>query len=126
MSGSEQENYAQNLRAAQLNQRTEQIRALNDRLRQELAGGLVTITAGVEALGLIGVTAVLQAVRTFDDFSDGNDPHGEHDFGAFNIPGHRIFWKIDHYDRQLQYGSPDPTNPEVTTRVITVMLASEY
>jgi hypothetical protein len=34
---------------------------------------------------------------------------------------HRIY-----FDRNLKYHSPDPTDPAVTTRVITVMLADEY
>jgi hypothetical protein len=27
--------------------------------------------------------------------TDDNDPHGEHDFGAFDHAGERIFWKIN-------------------------------
>jgi Protein of unknown function (DUF3768) len=34
---------------------------------------------------------------------------------------HRIY-----LDRSLNYHSPDPTDPAVTVRVITVMLADEY
>jgi Protein of unknown function (DUF3768) len=34
---------------------------------------------------------------------------------------HRIY-----FDRSLNYHSPDPTDPAVTVRVITVMLAAEY
>jgi hypothetical protein len=37
-----------------------------------------------------------------------------------------IFFKIDYYDRTLTAHSPDPADPAVTRRVITVMLASEY
>ena len=69
---------------------------------------------------------ILKAVSEFSDFTPDNDPYGEHDFGALNVEGHRIYFKIDYYDRDLIYGSPDPANPEVTTRVLTIMLASEY
>ena len=55
-----------------------------------------------------------------------NDPHGEHDFGSFALAGRKFFWKIDAYDADMQFGSEDPTDPEKTTRVLTIMLAEEY
>ena len=36
-------------------------------------------------------------------------------------PLHRIC-----YDRATEFGSPDPTDPAVTTRVLTIMRADEY
>jgi hypothetical protein len=53
------------------------------------------------------------------------NPHGEHDFGSFEADGQQIFFKID-YDKALNAHSPDPSNPSVTERVITIMLAQEY
>lgn len=50
----------------------------------------------------------------------------EHDFGAFDFIGDRVFWKIDYFDKSLAYGSENPADPEVTERVMTVMLASDY
>jgi Protein of unknown function (DUF3768) len=55
-----------------------------------------------------------------------NDPHGEHDFGSFEYSGQTIFWKIDYYDMRLKWGSPDPADPAVTRRVLTILLAEEY
>ena len=55
-----------------------------------------------------------------------NDPHEEHDFGAFDADGQRVFFKIDYFDESLTYHSPDPADPSVTKRVITIMLAEEY
>lgn len=119
--------YAKNKsRTIELEARVARIRALNDALRGFRRGGYVTITAGVQALGSAALQAVLLKVAQFDAFSADNDPHGEHDFGAIEHGDHRIFWKIDYYDKQLEFGSPDPADPDVTARVLTIMLASEY
>ena len=69
---------------------------------------------------------VLDHVRTFTDFTDDNDPNGEHDFGAFEIGGNRLFFKIDYYNPTMDAGSDDPSDPAQTTRALTIMLASEY
>jgi hypothetical protein len=62
----------------------------------------------------------------FDDFCHANDPHHEHDFGSFDADEHTIFFKIDCYDKALSMHSPDPSDPSVTERVITIMLSEEY
>jgi hypothetical protein len=59
-------------------------------------------------------------------FNADNDPEGEHDFGALQMADDNLFWKIDYYALDLNSGSPDPSDNSVTTRVLTVMLASEY
>lgn len=71
-------------------------------------------------------SAIREKVETFDAFTPDNDPYGECDFGAFEHNGERIFWKIDYYDTALSKGSEDPTDPQQTVRVLTIMLASEY
>lgn len=63
------------------------------------------------------------AIRSYD-FKPGDGE--ERDFGCFLFLGEKLFFKIDAYDRNLEYGSPDPTDASVTVRVLTVMLASEY
>lgn len=102
------------------------IRQLNDEARMFLTDGTIFITSGVAALPIDDQAAILERVRTFEQFTSANDPYGEHDFGSFDHGGHQIFWKIDCYDREMEYGSPDPTDPRVTKRVLTIMLASEY
>ena len=99
---------------------------LNDRLRQSHRGGRVMITRGVQALSPEFVAAALRAVAAFDSFDAENDPHGEHDFGALTVRGERLLWKVDAYDRTLTVASPNPTNPAVTVRVLTIMLVDEY
>jgi hypothetical protein len=104
----------------------EHVRLLNDEARRFLTDDQVFVTRGIAALPVDDQAAILERVRIYDDFGPANNPYGEHDFGAFEYDGHRIFWKVDAYDRDLQYGSPDPSDPRVTRRVLTVMLAGEY
>jgi len=44
----------------------------------------------------------------------------------FEADGHKIMFKIDYFDSSLAQHSPDPADPAVTQRVITIMLAEEY
>lgn len=107
-------------------QNTDRIRALNDQLRQNLEHGKAFMTPGVAALGPEAVQRLIQTIAVFDNFCLANDPHGEHDFGAFDFDGTSVFFKIDYYDKSLTVGSLDRADPAVTERVITVMLADEY
>lgn len=107
-------------------QRVQLIRDLNDRFRSSFEGGRVMVTCGIQALGPAATAVILHDVSRFDDFTSANDPYGEHDFGALKWRDHTIFWKIDYYDQNLEFGSPDPSDQHQTTRVLTIMLASEY
>ena len=103
------------------------IRDLNDKFRRTgLGNGTVVITRGVQCQGPDFVQAAFQAVRSFDAFSEENDAWGEHDFGAVEIDGEKLFWKLDYYDPSLTVGSENPANEAVTHRVLTIMLACEY
>src|SRR5258708_11414306 len=104
----------------------ERIRQLNDEARIHLTDGTIFATPGISSLPSDDLAAIFERVRTFDDFDAENDPYGEHDFGAFDHKANRIFWKVDCYDLQMQFGSPDPADPRVTKRTLTVMLAGEY
>ena len=104
----------------------EKVRELNDRFRRTMTGGRVMLTAGVDALPSDVKAVAIRRVATFSEFTADNDPHGEHDFGSFTLAGRKFFWKIDQYDANMEFGSEDPADPTKTTRVLTVMLASEY
>ena len=107
--------------------RAEKVAALNDKFRRSLpAGGRVYLTAGVNEKGSVFVAQALAMVIGFDDFSEDNDPHHEHDFGAYELDGERLFWKIDYYDLSGRFGSEDPADAKQTLRVMTIMLAEEY
>jgi hypothetical protein len=108
--------------------RQDRIRELNDVVRAEgpAGAGQWALTRGVQALGEALVFRAIGEVRAFDRFDEDNDPHGEHDFGSFTLCGERLLWKIDYYDAALEFGSEDPADPALTTRVLTIMLAEEY
>jgi hypothetical protein len=108
--------------------KSETIRARNDQLRANLSpsDGTALITTGVAALGADVVARIFKTITVYDDFCNENDPYEEHDFGAFDVDGQTIFFKIDYYDPTLTYHSIDPADPIVTRRVITIMLAEEY
>jgi len=103
------------------------IRELNDRFRTKGEGtGSIMITLGVQSLGETFMHDAMLAVKEFSDFSNDNDPWGEHDFGAVEIDDQKIFWKLDYYDPSLTAGSENPANETLTHRVLTIMLANEY
>ena len=106
---------------------------LNDRCRMGLDRSarivatrdcLATIAKGDRNIDLVIAQArLLKAVR---DFRFAADDRTEHDFGALDLDGERIFFKIDYYDAALEYGSEDPSDASITTRVLTIMLARDY
>lgn len=117
--------------------KTQKIREQNDRFRKAIPSacdvpGRVMLTQGIQALTDTDAEPgkylgdLFQAVRSFANFDEDNDPHGEHDFGAFDCHGGACFWKIDYYTPDLQWGSEDPSDISMTMRVLTIMLASEY
>ena len=117
---------------------TQRIAKLNDEFRRvaidaafgqaapEQVPGKLMVTRGFAALPVTAQIAILHKVRLFEDFTAANDAYGEHDFGIVKQNDESFYWKIDYYDKGLQYGSEDPADPEQTTRVMTVMCRYEY
>ena len=122
MLGSERTNSASNNPVP----RAEAIARLNDKLRTTCCGGHIMVTRGVSTLDGFSAAELVAGLRKYDGFDIDNDPHGERDFGDLILCGEDLLWKIDAYDTSMKYGSPDPADERVTTRVMTVMLASEY
>ena len=109
------------------------IRALNDALRTSrdpfealIMNGTLVVTEAVALCGEPFVSHAVAAVRTFAAFDGDNDPWQEHDMAFLEVDGERIFFKVDYYDPELRYLSADPSNPEITRRVLTIGLASDY
>lgn len=107
------------------------IRRLNDQFRSgdQNVSGIVVVTVGMQSL-IDGDPAMAQnlfcTIREYDQFNRENDPHGEHDFGAFTFQGERCFWKIDILDPSLACAPLDATDPKRSKRVLTIMLANDY
>src|ERR1700747_3325382 len=106
--------------------KTARIRLLNDAFRSTFLGGKVVMTEGVDTLPVGRKAEVLSKVRTFANFNGDNDPHGEHDFGSFDVAGQTYFFKVDYYAPDMEGGSEDPADPDKTMRVLTIMRADEY
>lgn len=104
---------------------TERIRELNDAFRKTFTGGRVLVTQSISARQ--DVAEIIERVRNFDAFGEACDPHHEHDFISLTMEdGEIIYAKIDYYSSDLNCGSPDPSDPAVATRVMTIMLAENY
>lgn len=113
------------------------VSALNDQFRRLFfvpsfgarpVPGRIFCTPGIAELPGVAQVEIWGKVSEFSDFTDGNDPYGEHDFGAFDVETvGKIFWKIDYYaDETCSSGADDPSDPAASFRVLTIMLASEY
>lgn len=119
------------------------IARLNDLARQAMGVACTIVaTVGFRSLPDTDQSSVRELIETFEAFTEDNDPHGERDFGAIyqladgrwttehprvrENERERVFWKLDYYDRELQFASEDAANPAITRRVLTIMLADEY
>lgn len=109
------------------NTNTARIAELNDLARTAMGvASRVVQTQGINALPPALQSTIRERVETFAEFTKGNDPYGERDFGSFEVERVNVFWKIDYYDPQMEMHSEDPADPSKTRRVLTIMLASEY
>lgn len=109
-----------------MNTQRDRIRLENDQLRQDFSKGQVVMTRAVANLGEETVSRIFKAVAQFVDFNDSNDPWHEHDAAGLELDGHKLFWKIDYFSVDLEMHSPDPSDPSVTKRILTVGLASDW
>lgn len=102
------------------------IAKLNDAFRANPILGTTILTTGIRNNSSEDIARIMNKVRNFKDFNEDNNPYGERDFGVFDFKGQKIFWKIDYYDRNFEFASPDAANSSITNRVLTVMYADEY
>ncbi len=102
------------------------VRFLNDWFRTTGIGGDINVTSGFYALPERMKRRAVSAIRFEQIFDEDNDPWREHDFGMIQVDEYSLCWKIDYYDIDQVGSSPDPSDREVTSRVLTIMLTSEY
>ena len=98
----------------------------NDKFRKTFCGGQVLLTYGISSLPMPQQFEITQKVKESNNFTEDNDPYGEHDFGCFEYKGQQIFWKIDLYDLNYEFYSPQPDDENQTNRTLTIMFAEEY
>jgi len=108
---------------------------LNDQLRKDMFTGnmlkkenlknKIVLTPGIAGLNLIDKEKIFFSVKYYGNFTKNNNPWGEKDFGSFNFKKETFNWKIDYYDNDMKYHSPDKSDPDKTVRVLTIMKAEE-
>jgi len=102
------------------------IRELNDRFRTRLEGGRLFFAGDLARAPRAMLQEALQKAKNYDAFTPANDPTGQHDFGDFMLDGRHVFWKIDYLDSAAERASPDATDPDLTTRVLTITYAEDF
>ena len=101
------------------------IAELNDALRTTFQGGAVFLTAGIDSSP--DRDQIVKTVRQYaGPWTEDNDPYQEHDFAKVVVNGTDCFFKIDYYNQDYSGLSEDASDPDVTERVLTIMLAEEY
>lgn len=111
---------------AEIDPKTVRIRELNEALRKERKGGKIFFAGSLSQADLILKAGVYAAVAAAEVPADGDDPYGEADFGKVVVDGDKYLWKIDYYDKAMEYGSEDPSNPDITERVLSIFRAEDY
>lgn len=110
-----------------LSERTDKIRQLNDRFRNgDMSLGKVVFTGELAQEAEDVRLAHYLAVRKFEAFNPGDDPYGEHDFGALKPYHRKIQFKIDYYDHSLEFGADDPADPANCRRILSIFYAEDY
>lgn len=106
--------------------RAEAIARLNDQLRKTGIGGTIMITDELRRVTGFDPEILVADLANYDEFDSDNDPHGERDFGLISYKSEDVIWKVDYYDKSLEFGSEDPADPAVTSRVLVLMLARQW
>jgi hypothetical protein len=89
---------------------------LNDQLRTTFKGGRVQMTRNVYDLDDRLRGRALSVMARYNKF----DESSEHDVGVFIFAGYSFEWRIEYRGKDDFGVSPDPADPELTFRVLTL------
>ncbi len=111
--------------------RAEAIARLNDRARRGLdptarivfTRNCLAIFCDLDTFGVVVVQAQLLAAFRNCSFAEDSP---ERDFTEVLFRDRRVWLKVDCFDKSLEYGSPDPADAALTTRVVTILLPEDY
>lgn len=88
--------------------------------------GQVVFSGGVEEKGMLFVVLATRAVAEFTDFTELNDPSGDHSFGVVHVNETEVFWAISLYNKTYDAAADDPLDDDDTRRVLTIYLPHEH
>lgn len=115
---------ASRVQRPELEMRVNRIRQLNDSFRRRFFFSEAILTQSLVALGTdVTRTALMEIRRAPAGSGDASDD--EHNIGVLEVRGRKLVWKIHYYDAAMELASEDPADPLKTSRVLSVMLASE-
>ena len=100
-------------------------RALNDHFRKTGQGGIVTLSMGLHKLGQAEVDNVMKQLAG-EKGDKSVEAGSEHDMGEIQVGNRTVSWEINYYNKELDDVSDNPTNPDQTTRFMTLLLSTEY
>lgn len=106
-----------------------QVAELNDRFRKgDFSLGMLSMSPKVEALSNQEKQTLLQAVGKVDNFIETKATNSSklHEFGLVTHHETEYIWEIDYCDKQLKSISPNPADPNCTSRILTLMRIDEF
>ena len=94
---------------------------LNDQLRTTFKGGRVQISRSVYELDPKLRGRALWVLSKYKKFH----AESEHDWGTFTFGGYAFEWRIEYRSATGVGASPDPVDPDLTFRVLTLEVVAD-
>jgi hypothetical protein len=97
------------------------VRQFNDQCRKTFSACTILVAPIVEGLPDDEKATLIEAVRTFEQFNDEDDPHHEHQFDRIELFGKSWCWLFLYYDDMLRLCSKCPPAAKKTDRILLIM-----